>query len=121
EIDRVLRHAGAQRTARAADEQDGAERGLAIVLDQPDRLAKSFRKRLLDRLQRLVELEIGVLLAGGRHHQKRKAGAGALLRIPFPQDRQRVVDRRAAPAEPRLRYLEVASGRGLPPQDAYAC
>ena len=64
------------------------------------------------RLQVLVELEPGRMLAGGRDHQQPQAGPG-LLGIDLLDDLQRIADVGAAPAQPGLGDLEVAAGRRL--------
>ena len=60
------------------------------------------RHRRWLRLQLLVEHEADGILAGGRDHQQAQAGPGR-LRVDLLDDRQRIGDVGAAPAEARAR------------------
>ena len=52
-----------------------AERGLAVFADALDGFARALGQLFFDRAQRLIEFEIGVMLAGGADHQQAQAAA----------------------------------------------
>ena len=114
-----LGDAGPERTARPAREQHRAQRGLAVLRDALDRAAQRLGELRRMRHQRLVELEVGPLLAGRRHHQQPQTGPG-VRRAKDLDDRQRIADVGPAPAAAGFGDAEVAPGRRLRAADADA-
>ena len=108
----VLCDACAKRPACAAHEEHRAQRRLAILGNAVHDQAHGVGHR------RLLRLEVGIkheplgVLARGRHHQQAHPGPRG-LRVDPVDDRQRILDVGAAPAQAWLGHLEVAARRRL--------
>ena len=113
EMHRVFGHARAERAARTAHEENRRERRLAILADPVDDNFQRVRHVRLDRTQIVIENAVDRILARRAGHQQAHAGPGD-LRVEAFDNRQRILDVRAAPAGTGLRDLEVTAGCRAP-------
>src|SRR5437762_5463170 len=105
---RILRDSSPERPSSSAHEEDGGERRFAIFLDPRHRLAERHWQFFFYRTQRLIQFEIGIMLAGGADHEQSQFGPGD-LRIKSLQNRQWVFNIRAAPGSSGLGHSEVTA------------